>query len=223
MRSQAGFFSPKREEASSAESRGAAERSRKRPDTSLVVAEVRSERDKEEARLLRAFLAGDNQAFVELTHRLEDALFAFCHRMLGRDLGIEDILQDIFLRVVRSAHTWKPTASVRTWIFSIARNLCYDELRKPLSESIDVEYLEDRNRKGPEADLESQRIRVSIHYAVAALPEKQREVFLLKEEGQLTFKEVAEVLDIPIDTAKSRMRYALRDLRDRLRRDGVTR
>lgn len=201
-------------------------------------ARTRELADAADAEAMQAFQGGEARAFQRLAQRHERALYTFALRMLGSRAAAEDATQEIFLRVVRAADGWTPTAKVRTWMFAIARNHCIDELRKAKhrqTESLDrplnseeaegttaLAQVADPKGMGPDRGAASREIRDVLRSAIEKLPEDLREVFLMREDAGLPFREIAEIVGIPENTAKSRMRYALEGLRTALRAAGVT-
>jgi RNA polymerase sigma-70 factor (ECF subfamily) len=160
-------------------------------------------------------------ALVERHHR---AVFRFCRRMVGPQRA-EDLCQDTFIRAVRGIRGFRGRASFRSWLFTVARNACIDDGRKRAyrkTESLDhashpggaprVESVPASGAR-PEQEVQRAQLREALSRAVDGLPEEQREVFLLREDAGLSFKEIAEVTRVPENTAKSRMRYALEGLR----------
>ena len=196
--------------------------------------------DAEDAESMRAFQDGDPDAFESIARRHEKALYNFCLRMLGTRAAAEDGTQEILLRMVRAASRFRPETTVRAWMYAIARNHCIDELRKaqlretesldrPLTTEEDPQPLtlqdrvaDDRSLR-PDRGAESARMRGVLIRALSSLPPEQREVFLMREQAGLGFKELSSIIGIPENTAKSRMRYALQALRSFLEREGVTR
>ena len=177
------------------------------------------------------FQGGDRAAFTLLVRRHQSSLFNFALRHLGSAPAAEEVVQDAFVRVVKNAGDFKHASRFSTWLYTIARNLCVDEARKRTHRkhpSLD----QPRRAEGDEgptlgeltgdkaASVEraagSTEIRERIALAVDALPEEQREVFLLREVSGLPFKEIAEVVGVPENTIKSRMRYALERLQEAL-------
>lgn len=219
----------------SAPTRSAAPRARAPAGPSEAVREAL---DAEDAEAFAAFLAGDSGALGRVLHRYQKPIFNFCSRMLGHRGAAEDATQEVFLKVVRSVERYEPSSKVRTWIFAIARNHCIDELRKAKfrkTESLD-QPLAGMDEGGatlgsriaapgvadPDRGAESERLRSRLVQALATLPEEQREVFVMREQAGLPFKDIAEVVGAPENTVKSRMRYALQGLRAALERAGVT-
>lgn len=192
---------------------------------------------REDAELMTRFKRGDARAFEQILARHKRGVFNFCLKMLGDRAAAEDALQEVFLRVVRSAKDWERQAKLTTWIYTIARNHCIDAIRKathrktasldhPLKGSEEEgSALMDRVADegiGPDRGAESARMRERIASAIAALPAEQREVFVMREHAGMPFKDIASVVGVPENTVKSRMRYALEHLRESLRRSGVT-
>jgi RNA polymerase sigma-70 factor (ECF subfamily) len=194
-----------------------------------------TERTDEE--LLAAFQAGDAEAFERLLRRHRGPLFTFLLRMLGDRQRAEDLTQEAFLRVVRAAGRWEARAKFQTWLYTVARNLCVDQSRRDRfrrMDSLDAELpgsegdgpaLIDRvpgDAPMPDRAADSALVRPALERALQALPSEQREVFLLREQAGLPFKEIAELAGVNENTIKSRMRYALEGLRRHLTAAGVT-
>ena len=188
--------------------------------------------EESDERLMRRFQAGDARAFETLVRRHRSALWNFLLRHLGDRTRAEDLLQETLLRAVKASADWQERAKVTTWLFTIARNLTLDELRRnvhrrtdPLEGQDDQQGPIDRTAADdppPDAVAEGALLRPRLEAALAALPAEQREVFLLREQGGLGFREIAEVTGVPENTVKSRMRYALEGLRRSLATLGVT-
>jgi RNA polymerase sigma-70 factor (ECF subfamily) len=189
--------------------------------------------DSSDEQLLAAYRGGDVRAFEKLLARHEQPIWSFLRRFVRDTEAAEDLLQEVFLRVVRDAQAsgpaWKGEAKFSTWLYTIARNLCIDRARRTAvrgSASIDGptgadeeatrETLHERiAAPGPSTDAvvagrEATRL---IDRAIAALPDDQREVFLMREVRELPFAEIASVVGVSEPTVKSRMRYALEKLR----------
>jgi RNA polymerase sigma-70 factor (ECF subfamily) len=185
-----------------------------------------------------AFKAGDARAFEKLVQRHRTPVFNFILRFTGHRARAEDVLQETWLKVVRSAREYEAKAKFTTWLYTIARNLCVDSARKESyrqASSLEAptgngagtdegrplgEALPDTGAS-PERGAYNARLRPLIERALASLPEEQREVFLLREYSGIAFKEIAEVTGVSENTVKSRMRYALEGLRRRLAELGV--
>ena len=177
---------------------------------------------------------GDRQAFALLVRRHQTPLFNFAVRQIGSPSVAEEVVQDAFVRVVQNAADFKHEARFTTWVYTIVRNLCIDHLRKralrkhpSLDEPVRGKDSSDsagpslgERTEDPRASVEREatgkELSVKIAAAVEALPEDQREVFLLREGSNLPFKEIAEITGVSENTVKSRMRYALERLQQAL-------
>jgi RNA polymerase sigma-70 factor, ECF subfamily len=188
--------------------------------------------DETDEQLMRRFQRGEARAFETLMRRHRTPIHAFLCRLLGDRARAEDLLQETFLRVVKGAAAWAPRAAVRTWLYTIARNLAADEARRrvfrdadPLDAALDGaaprgDRLADGGR-APDDAAGDALVRPRLEAALAALPAEQREVFLLREHAGLSFPEIAEATGSNENTVKSRLRYALVALRDRLAAEGL--
>ena len=180
--------------------------------------------------LLTRYAAGDTAAFAALVRRHEAGVYNFVLRQVRSPAAAEDIVQDVFVRVVQSVGEFRGQSRFSTWCFTIARNLCIDHGRKnalrrhpsldqPLGSKDDAEgaTLGERTADAhPRAAVDrsaiGDQLLQQITQAVDDLPDDQREVFLLREVGNVPFKEIAEITGVPENTVKSRMRYALERL-----------
>lgn len=180
--------------------------------------------------LVARFQAGDRAAFAALVRRHQGPLFHFAFRQLRSAPAAEDVVQEAFVRVVQSAAEFKNEARFTTWVYTITRNLCIDQLRKRAHRrhpSLDEARGDDGDRTLGEvvadkgADVERQAAGAELKQQVAAaveqLPPDQKEVFLMREVANLPFKEIAEITGVPENTVKSRMRYALERLQAALK------
>jgi len=181
---------------------------------------------------------GDVAAFAELVARHEKCLWNFVRRFVADSATAEDLLQEVFLRVVRNAAEWQPSAKFTTWLYTIARNLCTDNARRGVfrkADSLDQTPGATRDESGqhridkvasPDGNAEKaamdREIATRVDQAVATLPVEQREVFLMREVMDMSFAEIATATKTSEPTVKSRMRYALERLRAALEelRDG---
>jgi len=188
--------------------------------------------DETDEQLMRRFQRGDARAFETLMRRHRTPIHSFLRRLVGEPTRAEDLLQETFLRVIKGLSDWEPRAQVRTWLFTIARNLAADEARRRALRQTDpldaprADGLAPGERvagagRAPDDAAGDAQLRPLLEAALAGLPEEQREVFLLREHAGLSFPEIAEATGVNENTVKSRMRYALVGLRDRLAALGV--
>lgn len=181
--------------------------------------------------LMIRFQSGDRAAFTVLVRRHQGPLFNFALRYLRSSPVAEEVVQDAFVRVVQNAADFKHEARFSTWLYTIARNLCIDQTRKRAlrrhpsldepkkAEEGDGPTLGEQTADGKasvERAVVSLEIRERVAAAIDALPEEQREVFLMREVSNLPFKEIAEIVGVSENTVKSRMRYALERLQEAL-------
>ncbi|MEI8190625.1 MAG: sigma-70 family RNA polymerase sigma factor [candidate division NC10 bacterium] len=177
--------------------------------------------------LCRRLKAGDPEAFKELVQEYETPLFSYlCHRLRNRAQA-EDAFSEVFVRIWRGIESYRPQGRLKAWVFTIAHRLALDhaeKARRRREDSMDAQDGEGRPlseglaslEPGPELEAAAHDSRTRIENAIAALPEPQRQVFLLREYGGLSFAEAADAMDCPLSTALARMRYALIKLREKL-------
>ena len=180
------------------------------------------EPDISDAELLRAFAQGDATALDKLVGRYRQPLFAWLLGMTANRADAEDLFQEVWFRVIRHAARFNDV-SFRAWLWKIARNLLIDFRRKRKPDiSLDAvadtedEPLIDRLTAagtGPARQVELDDMTRRVMRAVATLPEVQREVFLMRVQGDLPFNEIAATLGIPLNTALGRMHDAMGKLK----------
>lgn len=177
--------------------------------------------------LIKGLKAGQAAAFERLVREYGDRLYRFARRLVG-ERGAEDLTQEVLIRVHRSIGTYEPTGRFESWLFTIANNLAIDEARRRRPESslteVDEEMTADRfasEAPEPSESLEEDERRRALLRAVDRLPLDQRQVFLLREEAGLSFKEIAEIAKCPLNTALGRMHYAMEHLRKALKTHGM--
>ena len=178
--------------------------------------------------LIERFHAGDATAFEELLKRYQRPVFNFILRSTRDRDTAEELLQEVFLKVIQKSREFQGNSKFSTWLYTLARNLCIDTGRKmvfrrhrsldaPMAAGGDGQpatLLDRIAGDGPHADrtVIGQDLQTRIQAAVDDLPDEQREVFLLRELERMPFKEIADVVGVPENTVKSRMRYALERL-----------
>ncbi|NLO05467.1 MAG: sigma-70 family RNA polymerase sigma factor [candidate division WS1 bacterium] len=162
--------------------------------------------------------AGDRRAFGLLVDEYKDRIYNYVSRMLNDPHEAEDVTQEAFLRAYRSLPRFRGASSFHTWLYRIASNLAIDVVRKrkrseptysldePL-ESEDGEYdreIPDSNLS-PESRTSTRETRLAVRRAIMDLPEKLRDVMILYELQGETYEDIAEILDVPLGTVKSRL------------------
>ena len=183
--------------------------------------------DQADEDLMVMYQKGEVRAFEVLLSRHRKPVYNFILRFVGDKETAEDLLQETFMRVIKGADAYKRQAKFTTWLYTIARNLCVDQTRRrkhrrhasldaPMDSSEDSGSLMDviaSNEIASDRKSVNKELFATMQRAIAGLSEEQREVFLMREFLDLPFKQIAEVVGVPENTVKSRMRYALEKLR----------
>jgi len=187
----------------------------------------RSDEDSEDVRLMQLVGQGDTNAFEELIDRHQALVAGTVARMLGSNSDVEDIAQQVFIRVWKSARRYVPRAKFTTWLLKITRNLVFNELRRSKrhahvslqSEPGAAEVpLKDETNPAPDASLLETELQRAIEEAIVQLPESQRMALVLRRYEQLSYEQIAEVLDLSVPAVKSVLFRARTELRARLSR-----
>ena len=156
----------------------------------------------------------DERAFAVLYDRYGPRMHRYFYRMLGRDAAkAEDFTQDLFIRIIEKPHLFDTNRNFRSWIYTLALNLCKNEYRRNRHQEtewaesehdIPVDFL-------PES-IDKQLFESLLREAVEALNDKHRPCFILRYQEELSVAEIAEILELPEGTVKSRLFYALRQV-----------
>src|SRR5437899_230368 len=187
----------------------------------------RSEEDAEDVRLMQLVGRGDTTAFEELIERHQSLVTGTVARMLGSNSDVEDIAQQVFIRVWKSARRYVPRAKFTTWLLRITRNLVFNELRRskrhvfiPLQSDPGAEEfpLKDEKNSPPDASLLESELQRAIEEAIMQLTESQRMALVLRRYEQLSYEQITEVLDLSVPAVKSVLFRARTELRTRLSR-----
>jgi RNA polymerase sigma-70 factor (ECF subfamily) len=195
---------------------------------SLKERSVKDESREREADLVRRCAQGEEGAYRELVERLEKPLVAFIRKYVGEESLAEDLFQETFVRVVRTLPGFKPEASLTTWIFTIARNLCLDHLKaKKRHREVsldagdgdrDVDHREglEAAGRGPGLLAEGNEDGARLRAAMAELAEPKREALVLRVFSGLSYAEIARITDAPVGTVKFRVHDAVQELAKKL-------
>lgn len=171
-------------------------------------------------------LSGDAEAFGEIVCRWQRRIFALAYGMLGREEDARDATQETFLAAFRNLRSFRGEAKVSSWLHRIAVNQCITRQRRAKvrgETSLEDETVADGAsysavaRESPARGAESRERTLVVRRAVRALPADLRQVVVMKEFEELTFQEIAEALDLPLSTVKSRLYTALKQLQLRLK------
>jgi len=194
----------------------------KHSHTAVMIGEDRVQTDEA---LMVAYAAGDADSFDRLYERHRGGLYRFLLRQCGAAAVAEELFQDVWMSVVRTKRTYVANARFATFLYRIAHNRLIDHFRRaghrptvPVIQDDEngddpVEALMADPREQPEALLHSKARIERLFALLAALPEEQREAFVMREEGGLSVEEIAVATGVNTETAKSRLRYAIAKLR----------
>src|SRR5467141_3085973 len=185
----------------------------------------RSEEDADDVRLMELVGRGDTQAFEQLVEKHQTLVAGTVARMLGSSSDVEDIAQQVFIRVWKSARRYVPRAKFTTWLLKITRNLVFNELRRskrhahiPIQTEPSAEEipLKDETNPAPDASLLETELQRAIEEAIMQLPESQRMALVLRRYEQLSYEQIGEILDLSVPAVKSVLFRARTELRTRL-------
>jgi RNA polymerase sigma-70 factor (ECF subfamily) len=183
-----------------------------------------------DAALMLRVKRGDRAAFAELVEKYKQPLFNFIFRTLRDETESEDLAQNVFLQVFKSRRRYERTAKFSTWLFTIARNLCLNEIRRRSrhpAESIEEGHIEHEDQ--PQRQYEDKKIFLptenilhgelarKIEEALAELPEHQRTAILLCRQDELSYEEIAEILDCSLSATKSLIHRGRETLKEKLK------
>jgi RNA polymerase sigma-70 factor (ECF subfamily) len=177
------------------------------------------ETDAADKALMQQFQRGNEAAFRQLYDRYRAPLLRFVQRLAPDAAATEEIAQETWMAVIRGRERYLPKARFATYLFSIARRRTMDQWRKRGRYPESQLQGEDPDEAcgpvihEPEWCLDNEALGVALLAAISALPLLQREAFLLRAEAGLGIEEIAQVTGTNLETAKSRLRYALRRLR----------
>lgn len=178
----------------------------------------------DERRLLDMWLGGDPGGFSELYEMYKGRIFGFLLRMTGDRYLAEDVLQETFFAALRNVHQFDRSRNFLSWLFGIAHKRVIDHYRHA---KVEADHIGDTGGSvgskfdAPDETLSNKRLRKLVNEAVGELEPTQREVFLLRELGGVPFKEIAEMMDCPINTALGRMHLAIKNMRKELKKRGI--
>ena len=173
--------------------------------------------------LMVSISKGDKRAFDEIYARYSGPLLGYFMRMLWRDREkAEDFVHDIFAKIVRKPELFDTTRVFKTWVYSVANNMCKNEykrqeVRKNTSNGLDSSYAVSDSNTNVLSDVQDMQFREAFEESLADLDEKHSEAFRLRHIDGLSIKEIAEVLEISDGTVKSRLFYASKYLAESLK------
>ena len=185
----------------------------------------------QDLRWMERIKTGDEEAFREFVEAHQYRIIGVIAKMLGDETDAQDIAQQVFVRVWKSAPRWQPTAKVTTWLFKITRNLVFNEVRRrkrhPV-QSLDATLASDEGDrprqiadpgvKAADTALLDDEMQAAIQTAIDELPETQRMAVILRRYDDVPYEEIGEILDLSVPAVKSILFRARTDLREKLRK-----
>lgn len=171
-----------------------------------------------DAQLMLAYARGDGEAFETLYRKHKDPLYRFFLRQCGSRAVAEELYQDVWLRVIKARESYQHKAKFSTWLYRIAHNILIDFFRKPETEGdeLEEEHISSGAANDPAVIVSGQEKIQRYLIQLRTLPKEQREVFLLKEEAGLSIEQIALTTGDSFETVKSRLRYAVKKLKQAL-------
>lgn len=168
--------------------------------------------------LMHRLIKGDESAFNELYQRYAQRILLFMYKMLKQDEArAQDFTQDVFLKVVEAAESFDTSKNFKTWVFTIAANLCKNHFRSQHGDIREMNSTHQIYRENQVDRLEKETKTEALKREITALPSPYRETFVLRFHEEMKVKEIAELQQIPEGTVKSRLSKATKILSDKLR------
>ncbi len=168
------------------------------------------------------YIEGESSAFDELVERYYKQIYRFLVRFTGRPHLAEDLIQDVFMKLYRSASTFDPSKKFRPWLYSIAANRARDALRSAgrsekqiviqssgQEEHVSLEHLIPGSPSSPDTEMIARETTEKVQKALQEMPEGLREILILAYYDQMPYKDIADSLEIPLGTVKSRLHKAV--------------
>jgi len=181
-------------------------------------------KDKSDAELLDAYAAGDERAFRLIVERYKDGLYGFLRRFLSQQDAVEDVFQETFVQLYNSMDSFDRSRPLRPWLFTIAANKARDMLRKRqrntavsvggVAEGSDMSIGEVFNAvtsytTTPYDEVQAEESAEKVRSIIVQMPDNLREILILAYFEQFSYKQMAQILSIPIGTVKSRLHTAV--------------
>ncbi len=185
----------------------------------------------DEKELIRQAKSGNLKAYEEIIGLYEKKVFSTIYYMVKNDNEVEDIAQEVFIKIYKNLGNFKEESSLYTWIYRITVNVCIDELKKRkkvvyLDEKIDtkdgeVELQLPDDSKSPTDIAEDNDLKDKLEKCIKKLPESQRMMIILRDIKGFTYMEIAEIMKMNLGTVKSKINRARASLKELLEEDGT--
>jgi RNA polymerase sigma-70 factor (ECF subfamily) len=160
------------------------------------------------------FASGDEEAFSQVVEQYSRKVYALCYRVLRDEEEAKDMAQEVFVRAYTKRGSFKGRASLYTWIYRIALNMCFSHLKKRRVPMVPLDDVEARLAARPAAQNASAGREQILARAIDGLPPKQRAVFSMRFYEKMTFKDIADATGRSVGGAKANYHFAVRRLRD---------
>ena len=173
--------------------------------------------------------SGDRTAFKQLVQKHQRTVTGIIYRYTGNHNEVEDLAQDIFLKIYKAANSYVPRAQFKTWLYKVVANHCLNffrsQKRKPFISSLDQSLAEEYNphiqrteeqQKQPELILQQQELHTALKSALSELPERQRMAIILHRFEGLSYKEIATVMGSSLSSVESLIFRAMNNLKEKL-------
>lgn len=160
---------------------------------------------------------GSTAAFNEIYSRYGQKIFGYFFKMLWKNNELaEDCTQDIFLKIINNAYSFNIDKSFKTWLYSIANNMCKNEYRKAESKMKNTESPIHASIASTEKNTDLKRFKIAVNDCINNLTEEKKALYILRFEEQLSVPTISQILNIPEGTIKSRIFYLLKDMKEQL-------
>ncbi len=164
--------------------------------------------------LVREIKSGNSQAFGELVERHQRAVYRLALRFIGDHGAAEDVVQESFIKAYQKINLFEERSSFKSWLFRIAINTCKNRWRSKAGHEVDIEDVVISVSETTTKGMEKVEMQTLLHKEVEKLPEKQRTALSLRVFEDLSFQEIAQIMECPYDTAKANYRHAVLKLKD---------
>lgn len=181
--------------------------------------------------LVKKVKNGDADAFEQIIIKYEKKIFGLIYNMLRNENEIEDVAQEVFIKVYKNLDKFNGDSSLYTWIYKIATNLCLDQIKKRkeviyIDEKLqlddgEVEIQIPSDEKLQDEIYEQKELKQKLESCIDKLPEKQKAMIVLRDIKGLSYDEIAEILDLKLGTVKSQINRARLKLKELLEKDGT--
>jgi len=182
-----------------------------------------------DVQLMLSFREGNQAAFEDLMRKYFTRLLNFIYRYVGNRELAEDLTQEVFIRVYKTAHRYSPQSKLQTWLYTIAKNVSLNELRRLKNKNISLDQpiytngeglkrqVEDKTQKAPDHILLENEKAEIIMEAIQSLPENQRIAVILRRYDQFSYDEIADTMKTSAKAVKSLLSRAKENLREKLK------